>query len=273
MLSIFRKRHKPSNEELLLQAARTGDLNLLEKMLAAGTNIECRYSEDSNTPLLTAVSYGQHQIVIRLLAHHANFTVKNESGFTPLALAAYSGKVETSKALLDAGAEIDTKTGDYHSLYGKTTPLGLAVMQDHADMVTLLIDRGADVNAVCLHGRTPLMMAVGSDDSTIEIASKLLENGAKVNVQDNNGRTPLMGAVLSRRGDLVTLLLEHGASTSKADKEGETAFSFARNRFYDETCLKILNHHVNQRHRHHRRKHRDHHEVDPKPQASSTLRK
>lgn len=272
MFKLFHKlrnHHENNNEELLHHAASIGDVNLLENMLAAGTNIECKKLAYCATPLHTAINCGQLQIVKRLLAHQANFTATDRFGFTPLATAAFRGKVEIAKVLLDAGADLETKTGS-GAVYGETTPLGLAAFESQLSMVALLLDRGANVNAVCLNGRTPLINAVGRNDSSAEVVAKLLEKGANVNAQTNDGRTALMGAVLARHGNIVKLLLQHGANPSLKDKDGETAFSFAHNRFNDETCLKILNHHVNTRHRHQRRHHHVH---QPDSHTPISLRK
>lgn len=270
LFSLFQHKKHTENESSLLRAARIGDINLMEKMLAAGTNIECRDCEFIDTPLLIAIRYGQLTAVKRLLDHDANYTATDKYGFHALTLSAYLNQVETAKLILKAGADIESKTNiNHHSIYGDHTALGIAASKGHTNMLAFLLGQGADVNAVCMGGRTPLM--IGSNHS--KITAKLLAKGAVVNAQDDNGRTALMNAVLSRNAITVNLLLEHRARTSLKDKDGETAFSFAHNRFNDETCLRILNNHVSHRHHHHYGKNRHHHEAHRDLQPSTRLRK
>ncbi|KAK2766263.1 hypothetical protein FQN54_007780 [Arachnomyces sp. PD_36] len=94
---------------------------------------------------------------------------------------------------------------------GQCTPLHLA---SKPEILLLLLERGADVNAGGPNGRTVLHTV-----SEAEIAQLLLENGADVNIGDSDGYTPLH---LASEPGIVQLLLEHGADPNAKDLQGRT---------------------------------------------------
>jgi uncharacterized protein len=107
------------------------------------------------------------------------------------------------------------------------TPLMLAVTSDNLELVQFLIENGADVNSKDNNGFTPLHFA--AQDFRVQAAESLLRNGAKVNACDNYGNPPLWRAVFNSqgRGDLITLLLKHGADRNLKNKSGKTPVELA----------------------------------------------
>ncbi len=88
-----------------------------------------------------------------------------------------------------AGTDVNAKDGD------GTTPLHLAALMGHKEIVGLLIAKGADVNAKgSKYGITPLLnAAMGGYKETTEL---LIAEGADVKGKDVNGSTPLHTALL-----------------------------------------------------------------------------
>jgi SepF-like predicted cell division protein (DUF552 family) len=120
--------------------------------------------------------------------------------------------------------------------YGKT-PLCLAVEHGHTEIVKLLIEHGADVNASCYIDsfETPLHQAVVDDDT--EIAKLLIQNGADVNARRSfDGLTPLHLAASGGYSRMVRLLLENGADPSIRDNFGKTASERAREEDHEEVA-------------------------------------
>ena len=85
------------------------------------------------------------------------------------------------------------------------TPLHLSCYEGHLDVTELLLERGADVDAVDDNGRTPLFYAMMNYP---EISSMLIKYGCDVNAIDECGYAPLHWAVESNDIDAVRELLE-----------------------------------------------------------------
>ena len=102
------------------------------------------------------------------------------------------------------------------------SPLMLAALRGHLELVKKLIDRGADVNKT---GWTPLHYA--ATNGHLEIINLLLEKHAYIDAESPNGTTPLMMAAHYGSAAGVKLLLEAGADASLKNQLGMTAIDFA----------------------------------------------
>jgi RNA polymerase sigma factor (sigma-70 family) len=115
----------------------------------------------------------------------------SSEGFTALALAAHFGRLDTMRLLLDRGASVNVVSR--HPI--EATPLVAALFGRRVEAAKLLIERGADVTrkrggkSFPRAGWTPLHYAAAY--GFLEIASMLLERGASVDAQDESGTTPL----------------------------------------------------------------------------------
>ena len=94
--------------------------------------------------------------------------------------AAESGDLDAAKSAIDAGAEVNCKSGD------GWTPL-LSASKDHSEIVQLLLASGGDPNIPSGRGYTPLMRAAGNGAE--EIVRLLLAAGADKKMVDCNGKT------------------------------------------------------------------------------------
>ncbi len=132
------------------------------------------------------------------------------------------------------------------------TALFFAVDNNNLSMVNLLLNRGANPNAVCTQfSRTPLMVAARS--GYINIAKALIKHGANVNMQADTGWTALMYAAQSnyekpeyktqyRYNDFIKLLLENGANVNLRSNSGWTAFMVAAGKGNIEAINLLLKH-------------------------------
>lgn len=102
------------------------------------------------------------------------------------------------------------------------SPLMIAALRGHTDIVRKLIARDADVNKP---GWAPLHYA--ATGGHLEIMALLLEHHAFIDAQSPNNTTPLMMAAHYGSPAAVKLLLDAGADTAMRNELGLTAIDFA----------------------------------------------
>ena len=120
----------------------------------------------------------------------------------PLILAVIHNHTDAVTLLLNKGADIDRK----YVMNGRTA-LHHATRAGTLDMMVLLLDNYANPNIYDDYNMTPLLIAVTSTLIDMERINILVKYGADMTVQDSDGRTPLHIAVLRRNIDIIKLLL------------------------------------------------------------------
>jgi ankyrin repeat protein len=103
---------------------------------------------------------------------------------------------------------------------GRGTPVLVAAFEGHSDILSLLIDHGADIDHQTDLKYTALIFATLMGH--VELARMLLECGAIIDVRGHHGRTALHWAAQRGRLGAVRLLLEHGADVNVRDEDGVT---------------------------------------------------
>jgi ankyrin repeat protein len=120
-------------------------------------------------------------------------------------------------SLIRSGHPIESR-GDFG-----VTPLMRAAFRGYSRIAKILINLGADVDAVDLGGATALHIA--SRQNKLELVKILLASDASIDAPDNDGWTPLMRASASSKdGKIIELLLKKGANPYKRNKLGQNAF-------------------------------------------------
>jgi ankyrin repeat protein len=150
----------------LHEAAATGDLDALSRLLSASADPNA-YDENDDTPLMVAALGGHVHAIELLLASGADPNLGTDGELrTPLMYAAGSGHVDVVQALLDGGAQFDTADD-----YGNTA-LHCAVEQGHPGVAALLLAAGADARVRDELGRTAREIAMeelGDDHEVMRI--------------------------------------------------------------------------------------------------------
>ena len=115
------------------------------------------------------------------------------------------------------------------------------------DIINILLEKGADINAKDNYGWTPLVQAIhececGCEcECSKEVIKILLEKGADINAKDNYGRTPLMHAIqYGCSEEVIKILLEKGADINAKDNYGRTPLMHAIQYGCSEEVIKIL---------------------------------
>ena len=93
------------------------------------------------------------------------------------------------------------------------------------EVVELLLDRGADIEAYDKYNRTVLYEA--AESSTPEVVALLLDRGANVNGSAQRIDTPLHIAAVFNKPEVVALLLDRGADIEARSADGETPMNNA----------------------------------------------
>lgn len=129
-------------------------------------------------------------------------------GFTALHHAAFFGKTEVARRLVQAGADVHVySANDFH-----VQPLHSAAAGRHVEICRLLIGAGADVNAKQRHGFTPLHSAAQNGD--VELVELLLSAGADPSAVTDDGASPADTAEAAGHVDVARRLREVVAARS-----------------------------------------------------------
>lgn len=100
------------------------------------------------------------------------------------------------------------------------SPLMVAIVGKHTQLIGELVGRGADINQRDSYGRTPLHFAVSF--SEYDTVTAVIVQNAEVNVRDYAGRAPLFEAVQKEDFNTAKLLVENGADINIREKHGLT---------------------------------------------------
>jgi len=131
----------------------------------------------------------------------------SSDGFTALHFAAFFGKVEVARILLEEGASVDAYTRNEFA----NQPLHAGAAGRNIDVCRVLLAAGADVNATQHGGYTPLHEAAGSGD--VELAELFLSAGADPTIQLPDGHIAADTAEAAGHVDLANRLREVASTT------------------------------------------------------------
>jgi len=190
-------------------AADGGHEKVVELLLSHNAEIEAQSERTKDTALSLACTKGRYEVVDFLLKKGANKEHRNVSDYTPLSLAASGGYVNIIKLLLQNGAEINSRTGSKLGI----SPLMLAAMNGNTAAVKLLLDMGSDINAqIETNKNTALTLACFQGRQ--EVVSLLLDRKANLEHRAKTGLTPLMEAANGGYTEVGKILIDRGADVN-----------------------------------------------------------
>ena len=142
--------------------------------------------------------------------------------------AAKKGKIKKVQKLLDQGANVDSR--EHKSIFVQTAFMQ-AVLNDHFDVADLLLDNGADIQAVNHYGQTALNQSVKptikKNKNAFSRVQYLIENGANINLDNaltqcyrNEGYEHIVPE------DVCALLVKNGADVNLPDRDGHNALFY-----------------------------------------------
>lgn len=194
----------------LLEAVKANDVDAVEQCLAVEPALLQARTDSGLTPVLMAVYARADQVLERLLGRQPDLDVceaaalghtelvrervrvdpdaasaTGADGWTPIHLAAFFGRADTTRALL----ELDADVGALSSNPLRNTPLHAAIAGGRdPEVIGVLLEAGAAVDSVAGGGLTPLHVAAARGDR--EIVERLVDRGASVGAETAEGKTP-----------------------------------------------------------------------------------
>ncbi|XP_049843356.1 uncharacterized protein LOC126295129 [Schistocerca gregaria] len=165
---------------------------------AAVSRLRSLSRDEKGSRLIQAAEGGEMEELRALLAAGADVESMDGDRRTALQRAAFKGRVEAVRCLLESGAEVNTRNIRHN------TPLHSAASAGHAAVVQVLMTASADANIRNLWGYTPLHWA--AQEGHLQAATVLLEFGANVKARDDEGNTPRQLARKNNHQQLVQLL-------------------------------------------------------------------
>jgi uncharacterized protein len=233
-----------ADETPLMHAARSAKIDAVTTLVRAGADVNAKETWSGQTALMWAAAEGDSAMVSGLLELGADLKARSNGGTTPFVFAVRKGDMRTVQAMLAAGADVNEKrSGD------SATPLLVAIINGRADVVDLLLDKGADPNA---EGGTTELTNTGAKAQEVKLTFKIptfREQLRDVGTEGGNGRNnswgkPLQAAVHVANwhvsDDLIIVnidririiksLLAHGADVNGRNSEMEPRWNGARYR-------------------------------------------
>ena len=161
----------------------------------------------AEAPLANAVKNGERENAIALIAQNADVNATEADGTSALHWAVYQNDVDLVDRLIAAGANVSA-LNEYGS-----APLTEAAETGNVPIIEKLLKAGADPESPNADGQTALMVI--SRTSNLAAANALLKKKARVNaVEKWRGQTALMWAAAESQGEMVKLLIKHGADVN-----------------------------------------------------------
>lgn len=181
----------------LFDAVRAGDTARVDGLVAA----------DPTLAIFAAAMLGDTARLESLVsANRSLVNAVSSDGWTPLHLAAFFGKAEAARLLLNKGADVKIRSTNAMN----NLALHAAAAGKHTDIVKLLLEFGTPANAQQHGGWTALHAAAQHGD--VEMAQVLVEGGAEISARADNQQRPLDLAVLKAHQGMVDFLESKGAA-------------------------------------------------------------
>ncbi|BAY73557.1 ankyrin repeat domain-containing protein [Trichormus variabilis] len=186
----------------------------LPKGLVRRKRANDKYTED----FIDAVAIGDLNTVVQTIKNGVDVNAISSEGTIPLHTASFWGYLPIVRVLLEAGANLESRTEDDGKTPLMSSAEGSALLatypssidrMNQIEVIRLLINAGADVNAKSNEGWTALIAAANS--GCVEAVKLLLQAGADAKAKDCWGDTALSRALAAGYVDIVQLLQQAGA--------------------------------------------------------------
>jgi len=223
----------PSHGQNLFVAIDSGNVAMVESLLTETPALMDARNEAGMTPLLLAVSTRQPELANWLLDHGADPTLARENGLTALHYAALRGFPNLVERLIGEGLDVNVQTN------AQSTPLLHASGAGQFEATKTLLDLGANTELPNDYGRTPLLN-VARETGDVEMARLLVEHGANVDALDTFDDSPIVLAAWRGFASVVDLLLDHDAEVPVDGDRGVQLIKYSAERGLDRLMTRLV---------------------------------
>ncbi len=194
-------------ETALFYAVRSGNLAIIEYLIAAGANIN-HQSTVGNTVFMESVGRDKKEVYDFLKQSNPDLKLKNNKGQNIISFLMSSDNSKEILELNDKGASLDVR-----SLSGETMAF-YAMNTSNMDLLVRAKNSGASMDAYDASGLRPRT-------SNTEIIKFAVANGCNPNREDTWGDSYLTQALKDNQIDLALFLIRNGADVNWTKREGE----------------------------------------------------
>jgi len=190
--------HLLNMETVLMMAARTGDVATMQLLIERGADVNAKESTRGTTALMWAAAQKHPAAVKLLIDRGANVAAASDPAWQDRPVR-YAKAVDPRPSQGRNQDLVVSQVGPRSTRArdgGGLTALVLAVRENDAESVRVLLDGGADVNQVTRYGWSPLLVA--TQNRNYQLASYLLDHGADPNLTNKGAWSPLYIAVDNR---------------------------------------------------------------------------
>ncbi len=181
--------------EDFFSAVERDDPRTISSLLARGFDPNTRDAKGQGGLYLAFRHESYKALDALLAAPKIDVELRNQADESPLMMAAFRGRLDTAKALIAKGADVN-KPG--------WTPLHYAATNGHVELIHLLLEEHAFIDAESPTKTTPLMMAASYGNP--QAVKLLLEEGADPLAKNNQGLTALDFAQRAQRLDSADII-------------------------------------------------------------------
>ena len=178
------------------------------------------YEPTKVSKLHMATILGETELVKELIQNGNQVNCQTRKKISPLLLAVFLDRHEIVTLLLESGANPNQISEPYFE-----TPFQMAVIWGKRLAIEMMLDHGADLESKVGTGCSVLHLAIKYEQ--IEIAKFLMKKGVHVNSTDNVLQTPLHLAVILRRYEIIPCLLDYEANTNTTNYSKSTPLQIA----------------------------------------------
>ncbi len=203
----------------VIKAAQLDNRAHIEKIIAQSGNIDCQNKYGKTALMISAAQ--SYEALCVFIEHGADVNLVDKYGHTAIMHALNPKSIESIKKLIAAGADLEIR--DYANETVLAKACRFTKTQREIEIISALLDGGANPNVADSFGITILMQATSSAD----VIEALVSHGADINAADKKKKTVLMYLSEYASAKVVEKFLSYSPLLNQRNKEGKTEIMFA----------------------------------------------